>query len=214
MMSSYRRRMFVVASATLVLCAMIAPALAQSQRVDEMRYDMVTAHIEAEGITNKAVLNAMRAVPRHEFVPSAQKARAYEDLALPIGHQQTISPPYIVAYMTNELDPQANDRVLEIGTGSGYQASILAHCSSASTASTAALSVGGVPPSSLAGTFSCDNSCTILATALLVRVRTPIVAPGVCKCRSRICSATQRCHGPRRSSAESPSMTGEERKQT
>ena len=126
MMSSYRRRMFVVASATLVLCAMIAPALAQSQRVDEMRYDMVTAHIEAEGITNKAVLNAMRAVPRHEFVPSAQKARAYEDLALPIGHQQTISPPYIVAYMTNELDPQANDRVLEIGTGSGYQASILA----------------------------------------------------------------------------------------
>ena len=68
----------------------------------------------------------MGAVPRHEFVPSAQKARAYEDLALPIGHQQTISPPYIVAYMTNELDPQPDDRVLEIGTGSGYQASVLA----------------------------------------------------------------------------------------
>ena len=106
--------------------ALTATATAQQKRFDELRDNMVSAHIEAEGITNAAVLKAMRTVPRHEFVPSAEKARAYEDQALPIGHQQTISPPYIVAYMTNELDPQPEDRVLEIGTGSGYQASILA----------------------------------------------------------------------------------------
>lgn len=101
-------------------------AFAQSRRFDDLRDQMVSAHIEAEGITNAAILKAMRTVPRHEFVPSAEKARAYEDVALPIGHQQTISPPYIVAFMTNELDPQPEDRVLEIGTGSGYQASVLA----------------------------------------------------------------------------------------
>lgn len=110
---------------TSILCAGTRLATAQTRHFDQLRDIMVSAHIEAEGITNKAVLKAMRTVPRHEFVPSAQKARAYEDLALPIGHQQTISPPYIVAYMTNELDPQPEDRVLEIGTGSGYQASIL-----------------------------------------------------------------------------------------
>jgi len=108
------------------MCALTAAATAQSRRFNELRDEMVTAHIEGEGITNTAVLQAMRAVPRHEFVPSAQRASAYEDLALPIGHQQTISPPYIVAYMTNELAPQPDDRVLEIGTGSGYQASVLA----------------------------------------------------------------------------------------
>lgn len=123
---SAQRRVYVLMSFVLVSGALSTPALAQPRRFDELRDHMVRAHIEAEGITNEAVLKAMRSVPRHEFVPSAEKARAYEDLALPIGHQQTISPPYIVAYMTSELDPQPEDRVLEIGTGSGYQASILA----------------------------------------------------------------------------------------
>ena len=125
-MANYLTRIVVTLSVSFFMCAWTAAATAQSRRFDELRDEMVTAHIEGEGITNPAVLQAMRAVPRHEFVPSAQKARAYEDLALPIGHQQTISPPYIVAYMTNELDPQPDDRVLEIGTGSGYQASVLA----------------------------------------------------------------------------------------
>ena len=125
-MANHRTRIVVTLSVSIVMCALTAVASAQSRRFDELRDDMVTAHIEGEGITNPAVLQAMRVVPRHEFVPSAQKARAYEDLALPIGYQQTISPPYIVAYMTNELDPQPDDRVLEIGTGSGYQASVLA----------------------------------------------------------------------------------------
>ena len=125
-MANYLTRIVVTLSVSFFMCAWTAVATAQSRRFDELRDEMVTAHIEGEGITNPAVLQAMRAVPRHEFVPSAQKARAYEDLALPIGHQQTISPPYIVAYMTNELDPQPGDRVLEIGTGSGYQASVLA----------------------------------------------------------------------------------------
>ena len=125
-MANHRTRIVVTLSVSIVIGALTAAATAQNRRFDELRDDMVTAHIEREGITNTAVLQAMRVVPRHEFVPSAQKARAYEDLALPIGYQQTISPPYIVAYMTNELDPQPDDRVLEIGTGSGYQASVLA----------------------------------------------------------------------------------------
>ena len=120
------RRFWLMALSLLILLASTTTSLAQTRHFDELREEMVAAHIEADGITNRAILNAMRKVPRHEFVPSAQKARAYEDQALPIGHQQTISPPYIVAYMTNELDPQPEDRVLEIGTGSGYQASILA----------------------------------------------------------------------------------------
>jgi protein-L-isoaspartate(D-aspartate) O-methyltransferase len=77
-------------------------------------------------ITNARVLAVMEKVPRHEFVPEQQRNRAYEDRALPIGHDQTISQPYIVAFMTEQLDPQPTDRVLEIGTGSGYQAAVLA----------------------------------------------------------------------------------------
>ena len=77
-------------------------------------------------ITDRRVLQAMASVPRHEFVPLAQRPRAYEDIPLPIGYGQTISQPYIVALMTQELAPQAAARVLEIGTGSGYQAAVLA----------------------------------------------------------------------------------------
>ena len=77
-------------------------------------------------ITNARVLAVMEKVPRHEFVPEQQRNRAYEDRALPIGYDQTISQPYIVAFMTEQLDPQPTDRVLEIGTGSGYQAAVFA----------------------------------------------------------------------------------------
>lgn len=76
-------------------------------------------------IRNSAVLAAMTRVPRHEFVPASQHAEAYMAWPLPIGFGQTISQPYIVALMTEELDPQPTDRVLEIGTGSGYQAAVL-----------------------------------------------------------------------------------------
>ncbi|MCA9024595.1 MAG: protein-L-isoaspartate(D-aspartate) O-methyltransferase [Planctomycetaceae bacterium] len=86
---------------------------------------MVTQFIAPEGIDNDRVLAVMRAVPRHEFVRPSLRELAYLDQALDIGHKQTISPPYIVAYMTQTLDPQPEDKVLEIGTGSGYQAAIL-----------------------------------------------------------------------------------------
>jgi protein-L-isoaspartate(D-aspartate) O-methyltransferase len=78
------------------------------------------------GITNVRVLAAMGKVPRHRFVPEELRHRAYDDGPLPIGHGQTISQPYIVAFMTGQLDPKPTDRVLEIGTGSGYQAAVLA----------------------------------------------------------------------------------------
>jgi len=78
------------------------------------------------GITNERVLAVMGKVPRHEFVPVEYRALAYEDHPLPIGHGQTISQPFIVAFMTEKLEPKASDKVLEIGTGSGYQAAVLA----------------------------------------------------------------------------------------
>lgn len=90
------------------------------------RHRMVDEQIAARGIRHPAVLDAMRTVPRHRFVPVDQRARAYEDAPLPIGLGQTISQPYIVAYMTEALEPEPWHRVLEIGTGSGYQAAVLA----------------------------------------------------------------------------------------
>jgi protein-L-isoaspartate(D-aspartate) O-methyltransferase len=94
-------------------------------RFREMRLKMVDEYIQREGIKNPRVLEAMRTVPRHEFVRPALRMRAYLDGTLPIGYKQTISPPFIVAYMTETIDPQPTDRVLEIGTGSGYQAAVL-----------------------------------------------------------------------------------------
>ncbi len=87
---------------------------------------MVRSQIEARGIRDPLVLTAFRAVPRHLFVSEALRDQAYGDYPLPIGEQQTISQPYIVAEMTQALEVGRNDRVLEIGTGSGYQAAILA----------------------------------------------------------------------------------------
>jgi protein-L-isoaspartate(D-aspartate) O-methyltransferase len=89
------------------------------------RIRMVEADLASEGITNPRVLEAMRTVPRHLFVRPGLRNMAYYDQALDIGQRQTISPPFIVAYMTQVLDPQPEDRVLEIGTGSGYQAAVL-----------------------------------------------------------------------------------------
>jgi protein-L-isoaspartate(D-aspartate) O-methyltransferase len=90
------------------------------------RLNMVTNQIERRGVTDKLVLEAMRSVPRHKFVSESQQLRAYEDNPLSIGHQQTISQPYIVALMTGLLKLKGGERVLEIGTGSGYQAAVLA----------------------------------------------------------------------------------------
>jgi protein-L-isoaspartate(D-aspartate) O-methyltransferase len=90
------------------------------------REAMVRRQIEARGVKDPAVLNAMRSVPRHLFVPPSMRSHAYADHPLPIGHEQTISQPYIVALMTELAAPRADHRVLEIGTGSGYQAAVLA----------------------------------------------------------------------------------------
>ncbi len=90
------------------------------------RGKMVKNQIEARGITNSLILEAMRKVERHNLVPEAYRKNAYLDRPLPIGEGQTISQPYIVAYMTVLLEPLPNMRVLEIGTGSGYQAAVLA----------------------------------------------------------------------------------------
>lgn len=92
----------------------------------EERQEMVDVQLKEKGITNPDVLEAMRRVPRHRFVPQGHSEDAYGDFPLPIGLGQTISQPFIVAYMTQVLELQPSDRVLEIGTGSGYQAAILA----------------------------------------------------------------------------------------
>jgi protein-L-isoaspartate(D-aspartate) O-methyltransferase len=89
------------------------------------RVEMIERQLRRRGITDAAVLAAMMAVPRHEFVPEEYRSQAYEDLPLPIGGGQTISQPYIVAAMTAALHLRAGERVLEIGTGCGYQAAVL-----------------------------------------------------------------------------------------
>jgi protein-L-isoaspartate(D-aspartate) O-methyltransferase len=90
------------------------------------RHAMVESQIAGRGVTNRLVLDAMRKVPRHQFVPDTYKSEAYQDRPLPIGMDQTISQPYIVGYMTEAISPGKDDIVLEIGTGSGYQAAVLA----------------------------------------------------------------------------------------
>ncbi|WP_235908670.1 protein-L-isoaspartate(D-aspartate) O-methyltransferase [Roseiconus nitratireducens] len=103
----------------LVSCAAAAdPFQAARDRLVETR-------IATAGVTDSRILDAIRRTHRHEFVPQSQVPRAYYDMALPIGQSQTISSPFIVALMTEALDPQPTDKVLEIGTGSGYQAAVL-----------------------------------------------------------------------------------------
>ena len=122
------KRWFVIA----LLLALPAEALSRPgtarEDVDDYYYErlqMVRMQIEKRGIQDKAVIKAMRTVPRHELVPASVEDEAYSDHPLPIGHGQTISQPYIVALMTELLELEPDDVVLEVGTGSGYQAAIL-----------------------------------------------------------------------------------------
>ena len=116
----YTRRMWLI----MVLLATVWPANAQDH--EKKRRAMVRTQIEGRGISDESVLEALRRVPRHLFVPEGQRPHAYEDRPLPIGKGQTISQPYIVAYMTALLQPEAADKILEVGPGSGYQAAVLA----------------------------------------------------------------------------------------
>lgn len=97
-----------------------------AQEAAEQRKAMIQDQLAARDIRDKRVLAAMEKIPREQFVPPGQRAEAHADRPLPIGHGQTISQPYIVAFMTQELALKPDDRVLEIGTGSGYQAAVLA----------------------------------------------------------------------------------------
>nr|WP_218042879.1 protein-L-isoaspartate(D-aspartate) O-methyltransferase [Steroidobacter gossypii] len=109
-----------------LLCAPDLNAAGPASDDAAARSEMVTRQIADRGVRDQRVLSAMRKVPRHEFVPAAERRHAYRDTPLPIGDGQTISQPYIVALMTELARPDPSDRVLEIGTGSGYQAAVLA----------------------------------------------------------------------------------------
>ena len=120
----------LLASLGLVACQDDAPAAplpaTEAGRLAAERGAMVERQLRARGIRDERVLAAMERVPRHELVPATLRREAYRDYPLPIGEGQTISQPYIVAFMTEALRPAPTDRVLEIGTGSGYQAAVLA----------------------------------------------------------------------------------------
>ncbi len=113
-------------SVGLGACASAAPAPQSDAEWEARRARMVETQIRQRGVTDERVLRAMRNVPRHLFVPDDRRSLAYEDHPVPIGRSQTISQPFIVAYMTEALSLAPSHRVLEIGTGSGYQAAILA----------------------------------------------------------------------------------------
>jgi protein-L-isoaspartate(D-aspartate) O-methyltransferase len=121
------RRLAAVAAVAVLAVAQSAPA-ETADAYAAQRERMVKEQIEARGVTSPRVLAALRSVPRHELVPPARRADAYADRPLPIGHGQTISQPYIVALMTDLAQVEPGDAVLEVGTGSGYQAAVLAAC--------------------------------------------------------------------------------------
>jgi protein-L-isoaspartate(D-aspartate) O-methyltransferase len=112
----------------MLMCLLFASSCYKDSlnNYDIQRKKMVEQQIIKRGIKDKKVLEALLKVPRHEFVPAEYKINAYEDRPLPIGEGQTISQPYIVAFMTEILELKGTEKVLEIGTGSGYQAAILA----------------------------------------------------------------------------------------
>jgi protein-L-isoaspartate(D-aspartate) O-methyltransferase len=111
---------------TILFFAMGRQGFPQVDKYNTAREKMVANQISARGITDPETLKAMRTVPRHLFVPKEYENDAYGDFPLPIGNGQTISQPFIVAYMTEVVKPDRNKRALEIGTGSGYQAAVLA----------------------------------------------------------------------------------------
>lgn len=118
---------FVLVALVISIAGSACSRTANAQRsmtLKEAR-EALLRQVAAQGVTNPRVLEAVRETPRHLFVPSSQRKYAWYDMALPIGSGQTISPPFVVANMTQHLDPQPDDKVLEIGTGSGYQAAIL-----------------------------------------------------------------------------------------
>jgi protein-L-isoaspartate(D-aspartate) O-methyltransferase len=112
-------------SSLILLCIPFLFAFQEDPFIKK-REDLVLETIEKRGVTNKAVLKSMKTVKRHLFVPENNVPNAYEDRPLPIGYGQTISQPFIVAYMTEVINPKPEYKVLEIGTGSGYQAAVLA----------------------------------------------------------------------------------------
>ncbi len=107
-------------------CSRERPMKYSEEYYQKLRHAMVEQQIIARGVKDPKVIRAMETVPRHKFVPPEEAPFAYQDEPRPIGHGQTISQPYIVAFMTEQLHIKPTDRVLEIGTGSGYQAAILA----------------------------------------------------------------------------------------
>lgn len=130
MPSHSKRLSFAILAAWLLLigCDRVDYALPprQAGSFEDQRRLMVEDQIRPRGVRHEGVLRAMLEVPRHEFVPEAIRSRAYDDSPLPIGLDQTISQPLIVAMMTELVEPKANHRVLEVGTGSGYQAAVIA----------------------------------------------------------------------------------------
>jgi protein-L-isoaspartate(D-aspartate) O-methyltransferase len=111
---------------SLMPSIVIADVISDNPTFKAAREKLVEKNIAGQGIADPKVLAAMRSVPRHCFVPKRLASKAYADTALPIGASQTISQPYVVALMTESLNLSGNHRVLEIGTGSGYQAAVLA----------------------------------------------------------------------------------------
>jgi len=110
----------------IIIILLFLSCAPQEDKYFKTREEMVNDQIESRGISNQPTLDAMKKVSRHKFVPPNLLDRAYDDGPLPIGYGQTISQPYIVAYMTAVIDPKPDNKVLEIGTGSGYQAAVLA----------------------------------------------------------------------------------------
>ena len=112
----------------IALLALLSSDASAADPYVQVRDKLVRKAVIGGGIRDARVVQSMRTTPRHEFMDTANRHLAYYDMAVPIGHGQTISPPYIVAYMTAQLQPKPTDRVLEIGTGSGYQAARSRRC--------------------------------------------------------------------------------------
>jgi protein-L-isoaspartate(D-aspartate) O-methyltransferase len=119
-------RFLLLACLLLPACTDAKPPAPDTNDLAAQREVMVRDQIAARGISDPATLEALRTVPRHEFLPLRLRSEAYADYPLPIGHGQTISQPYIVAFMTEAIRPQPGEKILEIGAGSGYQAAVLA----------------------------------------------------------------------------------------